>query len=56
MTNIRVNHTHQVTTEIVKTKPSKIVMETLKIKNMLKNKHLSKVLNLLVITIFFKAC
>ena len=56
LTNIRVNHTHQVTTEIVKTKPSKIVMETLKIKNMLKNKHLSKVLNLLVITIFFKAC
>ena len=41
LTNIRVNYTHQVTTEIVKTKPSKIVMETLKIKNMLKNKHLS---------------
>lgn len=42
LTNIRVNHTHQVTTEIVKTKPSKIVMETLRITNMLKNKHLSK--------------
>ena len=42
LTNIRVNHTHQVTTEIVKTKPSKIVMETLRVTNMLKNKHLSK--------------
>lgn len=42
LTNIRVNYTHQVTTEIVKTKPSKIVMETLRITNMLKNKHLSK--------------
>nr|DAX66553.1 MAG TPA: endonuclease [Bacteriophage sp.] len=42
LTNIRVNYLHQVTTEIVKTKPSKIVMETLRITNMLKNKHLSK--------------
>ena len=42
LTNIRVNHTHQVTREIVKTKPSKIVMETLRVTNMLKNKHLSK--------------
>ena len=42
LTNIRVNHTHQVTTEIVKTKPSKIVMETLRVTNMLKNKYLSK--------------
>ena len=45
LTNIRVNYTHQVTTEIVKTKPSKIVMETLKIKNMLKNKHLSNAIS-----------
>ena len=45
LTNIRVNHTHQVTTEIVKTKPSKIVMETLRITNMLKNKHLSKAIS-----------
>ena len=45
LTNIRVNHTHQVTTEIVKTKPSKIVMETLKIKNMLRNKHLSNAIS-----------
>ena len=42
LNNIRVNHIHQVTTEIVKTKPSKIVMETLRVTNMLKNKHLSK--------------
>ena len=42
LTNIRINYIHQVTTEIVKTKSSKIVMETLKVSNMLKNKHLSK--------------
>jgi len=45
LTNIRVNYGHQVTTEIVKTKPSKIVMETLKIKNMLKNKYLSNAIS-----------
>ena len=45
LTNIRINHTHQVTTEIVKTKPSKIVMETLKVTNMLKNKYLSKAIS-----------
>lgn len=45
LTNIRINHIHQVTTEIVKTKPSKIVMETLKVSNMLKNKHLSKAIS-----------
>lgn len=42
LTDIRTNHLHQSTTAIVKTKPSKIVMETLNIKNMMKNKHLSK--------------
>lgn len=36
------NHIHQVTTEIVKTKPSKIVVEDLNVKGMMKNKHLSK--------------
>ncbi|MGL5574091.1 MAG: RNA-guided endonuclease InsQ/TnpB family protein [Sarcina sp.] len=41
LTDIRVNHLHQSTTAIVKTKPSRIVMETLNIKNMMKNKHLS---------------
>jgi putative transposase len=40
--NIRKDYNHKMTTEIVKTKPSLIVMETLNIKNMLKNKHLSK--------------
>ncbi|MGL5151462.1 MAG: RNA-guided endonuclease InsQ/TnpB family protein [Clostridium sp.] len=42
LTDIRMNHLHQSTNEIVKTKPSRIVMETLNIKNMMKNKHLSK--------------
>lgn len=40
--NIRTNHLHQATNRIVKAKPSKIVMETLNIKGMMKNKHLSK--------------
>ncbi|OOB74919.1 transposase [Clostridium haemolyticum] len=40
--NIRSNHIHQATNKIVKTKPSRVVMETLNIKGMLKNKHLSK--------------
>lgn len=40
--NIRIDYRHKVTTEIVKTKPSRIVMESLNISGMLKNKHLSK--------------
>lgn len=40
--NIRTDYRHKVTTEIVKTKPSRIVMESLNINGMLKNKHLSK--------------
>jgi len=40
--NIRTDNRHKVTTEIVKTKPSRIVMESLNISGMLKNKHLSK--------------
>lgn len=40
--NIRSNHLHQATNKIVKTKPSRIVMENLNIKGMMKNKHLSK--------------
>jgi len=39
---IRNNHIHQATNKIVKIKPSKVVMETLNIKGMMKNKHLSK--------------
>lgn len=42
LTSIRNNYIHQVTTEIVKTKPSKIVLENLNIKDLMKNKHLSK--------------
>lgn len=42
LTDIRTNHLHQATSEIVKTKPSRIVMETLNIKGMMKNHHLSK--------------
>ncbi len=40
--NIRTDNRHKVTTEIVKTKPSRIVMESLNVKGMMKNKHLSK--------------
>lgn len=42
LTNIRDNYLHQTTTEIVKTKPSRIVMETLNVKGIMKNKHLAK--------------
>ncbi|MGM0216814.1 RNA-guided endonuclease InsQ/TnpB family protein [Enterococcus sp. AZ109] len=42
LANIRQNHLHQTTTEIVKTKPSRIVVETLNVKGMMKNKHLAK--------------
>jgi len=40
--NIRTDYRHKTTTEIVKTKPSRIVMESLNIKGMMKNRHLSK--------------
>ena len=40
--NIRTDYRQQVTTAIVKTKPSQIVMESLNITGMMKNKHLSK--------------
>jgi len=42
LTNIRNNYIHQVTTEIVKTKPSRIVLEDLNIKGLMKNKHTAK--------------
>lgn len=42
LSNIRNNHIHQTTNTIVKTKPSRVVMETLNIKGMMKNRHLSK--------------
>lgn len=40
--NIRLNHIHQTTSKIVKTKPFRVVMEDLKVSNIMKNKHLSK--------------
>lgn len=42
LTNIRNNYIHQVTTKIVKTKPSKIVLEDLNVKGLMRNKHLAK--------------
>lgn len=42
LTNIRQNYLHQVTTEIIKTYPSRIVVETLNIRGLMKNKHLAK--------------
>ncbi|MCL1988701.1 MAG: transposase, partial [Firmicutes bacterium] len=45
LTNIRTNHLHQTTAEIVKTKPSRIVMENLNIKGMMKNEHLAKAIS-----------
>lgn len=40
--NIRLNHIHQATSKMVKIKPSRVVMEDLKVSNMMKNKHLAK--------------
>lgn len=45
LTNIRSNHIHQTTNKIVKTKPFRVVMETLNIKDMMKNKYLSKAIS-----------
>ena len=42
LNGIRNNYLHHKTTEIVKTKPSRIVMETLNVKGMMKNRHLAK--------------
>ena len=42
LTNIRQNHLHQITSDIVKRKPSFICIEDLNISGMMKNKHLSK--------------
>jgi putative transposase len=39
---IRKNHLHQATNQIVKTKPSKVVMESLDVKEMMRNKYLAK--------------
>ncbi|MBR9656181.1 transposase [Bacillus cereus] len=42
LSNIRKNHLHQSTNEIVKTKPFRIVMETLHIQGLMKNRHVAK--------------
>lgn len=44
LTNIRQNYLHQVTSKIIKRKPSFICMEDLNVSGMMKNKHLSKVI------------
>ena len=43
LTNIRQNYVHQITSEIVKREPSFICIEDLNVSGMMKNKHLSKV-------------
>ena len=45
LTNIRNDYRQKVTTEIVKTKPSRIVVEDLNVTGMLKNRHLSKAIS-----------
>ena len=42
LTNIRQNHLHQITSEIIKREPSFICLEDLNVNGMRKNKHLSK--------------
>ena len=42
LTNIRQNHLHQTTSDIIKRKPSFICMEDLNVSGMMKNRHLSK--------------
>lgn len=42
LSNIRRTYVHTVTMEIVKTKPSCIVIEDLRVQSMMKNKHLAK--------------
>ena len=42
LTNIRQNYLHQTTSEIVKREPSFICIEDLNVKDMMKNRHLSK--------------
>ena len=42
LTNIRQNHLHQTTSEIIKRKPSFVCIEDLNVSGMMKNRHLSK--------------
>ena len=43
--DIRLNHIHQTTNTIVKTKPCRVVVEDLNVRGLLKNKHLSKAIS-----------
>lgn len=45
ISNIRKNYIHQCTHKLISLLPSKIVMETLNIKGMIKNRHLSKAIS-----------
>lgn len=45
LVNIRHNYIHQIISHLVKTKPSKIVVEYLKVSNMLKNRKLSRAIS-----------
>ena len=45
LSNIRNNHLHQTTNAIVRTKPSKVVMEDLNVKGMMKNHNLAKAIS-----------
>lgn len=40
--NIRDNYIHQVTAQIIKLQPKRVVMEDINVSGLLKNKHLSK--------------
>ena len=42
LSNIRHNNTHQTTRQLVSLQPKRVVMEDLSVKNLMKNKHLSK--------------
>lgn len=42
LSNIRNNHIHQTTSQIIKLYPYRVVMEDLNVRGMMKNKHLSK--------------
>ena len=42
LSNIRDNYIHQITNEIIKLKPKRVVMEDLNVSGMMKNRHLAK--------------
>jgi len=57
--NTRLNHIHQTTTAIAKTKPRRVVTENLNVKGMMKNRHISKAIgrqgfNLFLVILAYK--